>query len=271
MKTLFIAVIFTPFIFLSAAVKPHYVVNFGGNTDCPVKGWTNTGKYEEIYRWGRGRKLFLIGDLSPVADGTASFVSKFGSSVELSNLSQHSQYTLWIDFVKFRDVEKSDISSRLEIYADREKIAEFDVKKLPEDKYAAVDIPDEITFKGGCVITFREYSMNTGMWGVWDMIISEGSAFPDESAAASFDNPPPVKEAKQNILKKKNSAKKDIKKNVPAAEVRKKDDKPVEPPKIQEAGGEEKKPDAQKEQSGSRFKINEPLPPRDPDAPDIVE
>ena len=276
MKKLFF-IIFTLPLILNASDKKYYIVNFGGNSDCPVKGWTNNGKYEEIFRRGRGKNLFLSGDLSPVSNGTASFVSKFGSSIELTGLKQHVRYVLWIDFVRFKDMDKSGLSSRLEIYADRTKISDLDVTKLPLDKYVGIDIPDDITFKGGCIITFKEYSLNPGLWGAWDIIIAEESFFPDSSEVESADNPPPVKEVKSGIQQKKNTFKKEVKKNTPQADVKKKEDKPADTPReddsIKKSVNESVKKDLPSD-SGKNMKVFdvlEPLPPKEPSLPDIVE
>ncbi|MBP7901190.1 MAG: hypothetical protein KA015_00075 [Spirochaetes bacterium] len=276
MKRILLFIFLFPFA-ISPSAKKNYIVNFGGNSDCPVKGWSNNGKYEEIFRWGRGKNLFLEGDISPVSDGTASFVSKSGSSIELAGLEQHVRYVLWIDFVRFKDMDKSGLSSRLEIYADRSKIADLDITKLPLGKYVGIDIPDDVTFKGSCLITFREYSLNPGMWGAWDIIIAEESFFPDAAEIDAGKNPPPVKEIKSGIQQKKNTFKKEVKKNIPSAEVKKKEDKPADAPRqddsIKKSVNESVKKDLPRE-TGTKekvFDVLEPVPPREPSVPDIVE
>ncbi len=86
-----------------------------------------------------------------------------------------------------------------------------------------------------------------------------------------------MKDVKSGIQRKKNTLKKEVKKNTPSADVKKKEDKPADSPRqddsIKKSVNESVKKDLPRE-SGAKEKVLdvlEPVPPREPSVPDIVE
>jgi hypothetical protein len=133
--------------------------------------------FATIRRWALNRNLSVIPDNPPFADKSARFVSRSGSSVKIRNLNPNSQYTLFIDFVSYGG-GNGGIVSRLDIRCDGEKLSEFRFGEQGP-AYFAMPIPRNCSMDGEITISFDEFSSSSGLWGIWDMILS-GGALPDK-------------------------------------------------------------------------------------------
>lgn len=148
-----------------------------------LEGWRESFTFGEITRWARTYGLKPDKNAGPLADGAARFVSRFGSSVKIEGLDRDRRYGVWIDFVTYERLEENNISARLEVFADREKIGEFNFGSLSRRASPVrLDLPYHITMDGKVEILFREYSSEGGFWGVWDLIVSDALALPDRFA-----------------------------------------------------------------------------------------
>jgi hypothetical protein len=145
--------------------------------------------------------MILVDDLAPAANNWAAFVSNAGASVTFTNLSSSQSYNLWVDFVKFRNMNKARINSRLKIYADGVKIAELVFGKLEHNILQKVVVPRDHTFDGKVTIKFEEIAARKGVWGAWDMMLS--STYQPKEQKASVDGDKKARYVKKSLAKPK--------------------------------------------------------------------
>ncbi|MDA3900171.1 MAG: hypothetical protein PF637_06580 [Spirochaetes bacterium] len=164
----------------SVAEKGYLLFQLGDKSALPGPGWINHADSTQLLHWGQSRELNLVEDAAPVTNQKASFIAASSASLHITDLKPHATYTLWVDFVKFRFKKNSGVYSKLHIYADGRQIDELVWGKLSPDTLYQIDLPLDLTYDGDVVITFKEYAMNYGYWGVWDIIIATGD-LPDGS------------------------------------------------------------------------------------------
>jgi hypothetical protein len=128
--------------------------------------------FATIRRWALNRNLSIIPDSPPFADKNAHFVSRAGSFVKIRDLDPNAQYTLYVDFVSYGGGNGS-IVSRLDIRCDGEKVSELRFGEQGPG-YVAVPIPRNQTLDGEVTVLFDDFSVSSGVWGIWDMILSDG-------------------------------------------------------------------------------------------------
>jgi hypothetical protein len=155
------------------AETPALVINFEPRDAVIYKGWEATADYSMIRRWAQNRNLQLLDDRQPLVDKKAAFVSKLGSTVEISSLNPNAHYRLFIDFVSFSG-GSGGIVSRLVISGDGEKLAELNFGDQNGPEPYVLEIPRNLIFDGKVVLSFDEYATTYGVWGIWDMILTDG-------------------------------------------------------------------------------------------------
>lgn len=184
-----------------------------------------TADFAAIRRWALNRNLSIIPDNPPFADKSARFVSRSGSSVKIRDLNPNSQYTLFIDFVSYGG-GNGGIVSRLDILCDGEKLSELRFGEQGAN-YFAVPIPRNLSMDGEITVSFDEFSASSGVWGIWDMILSDG-ALPEKINYVK--EIPSIKDSSGNAPDLK-GGKKD--KPVPKREVKSPDVKPSAKPVVE--------------------------------------
>jgi hypothetical protein len=150
------------------------VLNFEPRDKAIYTHFDDSADFAAIRRWAQNRGLTLLPDKLPVADKRAFFVSRYGSSTTVAGLNPNSAYTLYIDFVSFeRGGGNGGIVSRLVISCDGEKLAELNFGAQGSEPYA-VAVPRNCSLDGTVTIRFEEFATTNGVWGIWDMILSDG-------------------------------------------------------------------------------------------------
>ncbi len=153
------------------------VLNLGEKNDQSFTySWHDVVTFKDIYRWGRSRGIELLEDNAPIVDSRARFISKFGSTIRISNLKSDHRYRVWIDFVIFRRIDKSNIVSRLEIFMDKKLVEtlNFGEVGMSNNPYG-LEIPYDLSIDGNVEIIFVEHSPMGGFWGVWDLVVSDSN------------------------------------------------------------------------------------------------
>lgn len=146
-----------------------------GSKDRPdLKQWTNHASSSELLNWGKGKNLSLIDDDKPVANNSASFIPSVGVSFTVTGFKPQLTYNMWVDFVRFKFDKNPGIYSKLAVFVDGRQVDEIVWGKLDEKVLYKVELPIDLTYDGESTITFREYAMNYGYWGVWDIIVAPG-------------------------------------------------------------------------------------------------
>jgi hypothetical protein len=98
---------------------------------------------------------------------------------------------------------------------------------LPKDGMVPIEIPYELLFSDELEVKFTEYAKDPGLWGVWDVIVSEGS-LPESIEPEKAEKP--LKEMGKKDTVKKEQKKEEFKPaNEPKPmENKKNDDKIIE-------------------------------------------
>lgn len=173
------------------------VINFSQTDKAIYTKWDASATFTKIQRWAKDYGLDLLADNNPVIDNEAHFVSKYGSKVEINNLDPQRNYTLYIDFVKFKKGE-GGIVSRLVIYADNKKISEIKYGEQNQEGLYSVAIPRDCIYDGSVTLLFKEFATTTGVWGIWDMIVTDGE-LPEQIKLPNII--PPIKSDEEKKIK----------------------------------------------------------------------
>jgi hypothetical protein len=213
------------------------VINFSPKDKVTYTRWESTASFARIQRWAQTRELVPLADSNPIIDNEAAFVSKFGSTVVINNLDPQKNYTLYIDFVKFSK-GNGGITSRLAIYADNKRIAEIKYGDQNSEGLFSVAIPRETIYDGSVALLFKEFATTSGVWGIWDMIVTD-EKLPEQIKIApeippiKTDEEKKIREVKPDYNKKDQLKKKaknaETQETKPEAVKKKDDDKIIEP------------------------------------------
>jgi len=253
----------------SISGSDYLLFQLGDPSVLPGSGWVNHADATQLLEWGRAKGLNLVEDMAPVANRRASFIAASSASLQVTGLKAHATYTLWIDFVKFRSEKNPGIYSKLHVYADGRQIDELVWGKLPPDTLYRIDLPLDLTYDGDVVITFKEYAMNYGYWGVWDMVLATGdlpdgsyfkgaapSVSPEDSSVSDKGKVSDLKESSDDSRIVVDKTKKDIEK--PATVTKK---TPVKPkPAVRKPSSKTKPKSPSKKPTVSKPKPKDVLP-----------
>lgn len=152
-----------------------------GQYDKHMTGWRMPFTRKEIREWGIARGLELIDDHGPLIDDTAAYVGPNGSSVSISGFSRDRRYRVWIDFVRFRPMDRLP-GSFLKIFVSAPDVEPRLIGSVRysdiDGSYYHADIPENVTVRGSVEIQFKEFSPAPGNWGVWDIIVTDRRELP---------------------------------------------------------------------------------------------
>jgi len=145
--------------------------------------WKPFVSEKDLYNWAISNGLKLLEDQKPIIGRKALIISKYGSRIFVPGLERDRRYRMWIDFVIFRNTSRMYPGARLEvaIFSKKNGISHLrdfiidDLTGSPEK----IDIPYTYSQDGSFDIIFREYSAERGVWGIWDVIISDGDEIPE--------------------------------------------------------------------------------------------
>ena len=155
------------------------VYQMGKNADKAMSDFISPLTYEELVEWSKIRHIEVHEDQPPVIDNIAWFTSKYGSTLDLSGLTAHNDYYLWINFVTLAAPEDAGIPASLEISADGKKIKRIIFNHMSAENHVVrVKIPRETTVDGEVKILFMEYSGAGGFFGIWDIIVTDTVEMP---------------------------------------------------------------------------------------------
>lgn len=163
------------------------VINAGSPGDgASLKDWSEPMDEAALFNWAKSAGLSLIPDRGPVADGRARFVRRFGSRAVVDGLDRNRVYHLWIDIVSYRALKPAEILTRLEIYIDGRKVKTLSPAYLTEEHPPlGIEVPYDLSQDGRIEVLFKEYSLNAGYWGIWDIIVTETPGMPERVEAAA--------------------------------------------------------------------------------------
>ena len=205
--------------------KGFIVFNFD-NDNFNNLGWNNSVEYNKLTEWGKEFNMTLIDDKKPVANRKASFVAPAGATFKVYGLKPHVTYNLWIDFVSYKFTKMPGISSRLKIYADNRQIDEIVWGNYNTETMYKIEIPLDLTYDGEVSILIKEFSLNYGYWGMWDLIISSGD-LPDSILKEDY-TPANLETSDLNIVNNPASEKKEqISEKKPVIETKNKEENPA--------------------------------------------
>ncbi len=155
------------------------------NPDGTEKGgvWGEVMAARDLYLWGRSVGLFLLPDKLPVKDDHAAVIHRDGTLVKMDNLHPGKRYFLHIDVVAFRNPDKKDISSRLEVTVQctslgSKLLADIRFNDIEEGGIPVLQIPYACTHTGTIEILLREHSNRKVTWAIWDMVLATENKLP---------------------------------------------------------------------------------------------
>jgi len=155
----------------TVTVKDIRYLNFDKKDNAQYVHWDNRADLSRIEQWASNRHLTVLKDIYTIRDGTAAYVSPFGSDVKLSGMNPNASYSLFIDFTVFRG-GNDGILSKCVISADGRKLASVNFGEVPPYQPYEVVIPRDLYYDGDVVIRFEEFATTQGVWGIWDMVLS---------------------------------------------------------------------------------------------------
>jgi len=135
--------------------------------------------YRTINSRAKSMKLETVEDSAPYIDNMAFFLVHPRIECPVTGLSKGKNYSIYIDFVRYRG-RKITFDGLLkisikDIYGNEQLIGSVDSSYLYSDKIFSREIPFNLSYSGGFTIIIHEYSMKTGNWGIWDIIVTSKS------------------------------------------------------------------------------------------------
>ncbi|MCX8124583.1 MAG: hypothetical protein N3F66_10530 [Spirochaetes bacterium] len=168
--------------------------------------WITVLDYKKISDWAKVYHCAVNYDDKPVLDGSAWFISKYGSLLVFDNLDDI-KYYLHINFVTFDHPEKTSIDALCVIYCNDKPVQELSFKDMTiKNSRIVLEISREFIVNKTLTVEFKEYSSAGGFFGVWDVILSKEDTLPDviemKKATPKTDS---MKQSPVNLLKPKST------------------------------------------------------------------
>ncbi len=166
------------------AAKPSgYIETLVVNPDGSDKdSWGEGVSAKDLYIWGRTQGVYLLPDRAPLRDNYAALIHRDGTKIKIRNLNPGRRYFLHLDIAAFRNPDKKNISSRLEVTvrsaAGSRLLADRGFFEGGSDPFPVLPVPYAFTHTGSIEIILREMSNRKVSWAVWDMILSTGRQLP---------------------------------------------------------------------------------------------
>ncbi len=154
----------------------------GPGGDCGVR-WASIINRNSLYEWGRGRGLYLVPDAPPAVDDYAGMIHRYGTRIAFEGLNPSKSYYLHADFVQWRVEAGTKPAEILRISSVENGvsalIAEVRSSDLAPGESFCIAVPYRFTVKGRIDLLFRETGARPGVWGMWDIILSESEKKPE--------------------------------------------------------------------------------------------
>ena len=121
-------------------------------------------------------QLTALKDAPPFIDNVAFFLTKPHIEIPVSGLEKGKSYSLFIDFVRYRN-KNIPFEGMLKIFirdihGNSQLVGTADSAVLSSGGLFETLIPFNLSYSGTFTIIIHEYSMKTGNWGIWDIIIT---------------------------------------------------------------------------------------------------
>lgn len=150
-----------------------------GSRDTSSDALVNYIDYRTIMSRAKSMKLNAVEDAAPYIDNTAFFLLHPRIEIPVTGLEKGKNYNILIDFVRYRG-KKINIDGQLKIfikdeYGNEQMICTADHSLIYSDKIFKTEIPFNLSYSGNFTIIIHEYSMKTGNWGIWDIIVTSKS------------------------------------------------------------------------------------------------
>lgn len=141
--------------------------------------WITALDYKKISDWAKVYHCSVNYDDTPIVDGTAWFISKYGSLLVFENLDDI-KYYLHINFVTFDHPEKTPIDALCVIYCNNKQLKQLSFKDMTKKSSTIVlEMSREYIVNKTITVEFKEYSSAGGFFGVWDVVLSTQDTLPD--------------------------------------------------------------------------------------------
>jgi hypothetical protein len=254
----------------NARAESHTVVHdirylgFDKADNAQYTGFDQRADWSQIDHWATNRGLSAVKSREPYLNNRAVFVSQYGSGIRLTKLNPNTAYSLFIDFVVFKG-GSAGIVSRLVISANGRKLASINFGDLPTEQPYELIIPREIYVNGAVDVHFDEYATTSGVWGIWDCILST-DGLPKET----------VKPKKKTLLLKEPTAKIAEPKNATAKKTvgetpSGKNNETETPPPVKKKEPAIIEPEVTREPEIKQPEMKEPSTPKGPAMPEMNE
>lgn len=150
-----------------------------GPPDTSADAFVKYIDYNTINNRAKSMKCTAIADSSPFADNSAFFLLHPRIEIPVTGMVKAKKYSIFIDFVRYKS-KKIQFSGILkifikDIYGNEQMIGTVDSSFLYSEKIFSREIPFNLSYTGSFTIIIQEYSMTTGNWGIWDIIITSKS------------------------------------------------------------------------------------------------
>jgi hypothetical protein len=162
------------------AAKDLFIINeVSGPPDTSSDALVSYIDYRSINNRAKSLKLTAVEDSAPYIDNTAFFLVHPRIEIPVSGLEKGKRYSIFIDFVRYRG-KKIHIDGILKIfikdaYGNEQLIGTVTPSLFYSDKIFTMEIPFNLSYSGSFTIIMHEYSVKTGNWGLWDIIVTSKS------------------------------------------------------------------------------------------------
>lgn len=140
--------------------------------------WITALDNKKISDWAKTYHCKVNSDDTPIVDGTAWFISKYGSTLIFDNLDDD-KYFLHINFVTFDNPAKADIDALCIIYCNHKSVKQLAFRDMTaQNSQITLKITREYIVNRRLTVEFKEYSSAGGFFGVWDVLLSKLDTLP---------------------------------------------------------------------------------------------
>jgi len=170
--------------------------------------WITALDNKKISDWAKTNHCTLNDDDKPIVDGTAWFVSKYGSTLVFDNLDDD-KYFLHINFVTFDNPAKANIDALCIIYCNNKPVKQLAFTDMTaQNSHITLEISREYIVNKKLTVEFKEYSSAGGFFGVWDVVLSKLDTLPDSiDIQKSVQEPKTMKQSPAKLVKPKSTKK----------------------------------------------------------------
>lgn len=141
--------------------------------------WITALDNKKISDWAKTYHCGVNDDDKPIVDGTAWFISKYGSTLIFDNLYDD-KYFLHINFVTFDNPAKANIDALCIIYCNHKPVKQLAFRDMTaQNSKITLEITREYIVNKKLTVEFKEYSSAGGFFGVWDVLLSKLDTLPN--------------------------------------------------------------------------------------------